>query len=68
MVGGDNRVRLQNILTAIKEKTDAAYPTNKPVALYFFKPMQARGCGGHPNIEDHGLLAEELLPFFKGLL
>ena len=68
MVGGNNRVHLQNILTTIKEKTDAAYPTNKPVALYFFKPMQARGCGGHPNIEDHGLLAEELLPFFKGLL
>jgi hypothetical protein len=30
--------------------------------------MQARGCGGHPNVEDHAILADELLPFFKKLL
>jgi hypothetical protein len=30
--------------------------------------MHARGCGGHPNLEDHAILAEELTPFYKSLL
>ncbi len=68
MVGGTNGLQLQNCLTAVKESVDALYPTDKPVALYFFQPMQARGCTGHPNVEDHAILAEELVPFFKQLL
>ena len=68
MVNGNNRILLQNILTAVKQKIDAAYQGDKPVALYFFQPMQARGCSGHPNIEDHAILAEQLVPFFKNLL
>ena len=68
MINGENRVLLQKCLTAVKENIDALYLTNKKVALYFFKPMQARGCTGHPNVEDHALLAEELIPFFKSLL
>lgn len=39
-----------------------------PVALYFFNPMQANGCSGHPNVEDHAILANELVPFFRKLL
>lgn len=68
MVNGDNRTLLQNCLAAVKQNVDAAYSSSKPVAVYFFKPMQARGCGGHPNVEDHAILAEELAPFFEGLL
>jgi lysophospholipase L1-like esterase len=68
MVNGERRSLLQNCLQAVKSKIDALYPNNKPVALYFFQPMQARGCSGHPNIEDHAILANELLPFFKQLL
>jgi len=59
---------LQNCLAAVKTNIDALYPSDKKVALYFFKPMQARGCGGHPSVEDHAILASELLPFFKTLL
>ena len=68
MINGERRIWLQNCLTAVKENIDALYPSHKKVSLYFFKPMQARGCGGHPNVEDHAILAEELIPFFKGLL
>lgn len=68
MVSGTNRVTLQNCLTAVKEQINALYPTDKPVALYFFQPMQARGCTGHPNVEDHAILAKELAPFFQKLL
>jgi carbohydrate esterase-like protein/GDSL-like lipase/acylhydrolase family protein len=68
MVNGESRILLQNCLGAVKENIDALYPSDKKVALYFFKPMQARGCAGHPNVEDHAILAGELTPFFKGLL
>ncbi|KAA5541218.1 SGNH/GDSL hydrolase family protein [Adhaeribacter rhizoryzae] len=68
MLNGKNRQTLQNCLTAVKSKIDAAYPTDKPVALYFFQPMRARGCSGHPNVEDHAILAQELVPFFKKLI
>jgi hypothetical protein len=52
----------------VKNNIDLLYNKDKPVALFFFKPMQARGCGGHPSVEDHAILAEELIPFFKKLL
>jgi len=68
MVNGETRTTLQNCLTAVKENIDALYPSDKKVSLYFFNPMQARGCTGHPNVEDHAILAKELVPFFKSLL
>jgi hypothetical protein len=68
IVHGERRTRLQNCLSAVKGKIDAAYPSDKPVALFFFKPMQAKGCTGHPNVEDHAVLAAEIEPFFKKLL
>ena len=66
MVNGKNRRTLQNCLTAIKTTTDAAHPADQSVALYFFPPMQGRG--GHPSVEDHAILAQELGPFFQKLL
>jgi hypothetical protein len=68
MVRGDNRTLLQNCLTAVRDKIDALYPSDKQVALHFFQPMKARGCSGHPSIEDHEIIAKELVPFFKKLL
>jgi lysophospholipase L1-like esterase len=68
MINGKSRTTLQNCLTAVKAKTDAASPADKPIAVYFFQPMQARGCSGHPNVEDHAIIAKELEPFFKKLL
>ena len=68
MVHGDKNKLLQNCITAVKESIDATHPTDKKVAIYFFKPMQAQGCTGHPSVEDHAVLAKELEPFFKNLL
>lgn len=68
MLNGKSRTLLQNCLTAVKQKTDAGYPADKPVAVYFFQPMQAKGCSGHPSVEDHAVLAKELAPFFQKLL
>jgi hypothetical protein len=68
MIHGEARTRLQNYLAIVKQKIDALYPSAKPVALYFFEPMQAHGCSGHPDVDDHAILAKELIPFFKNLL
>lgn len=68
MVSGERNILLENCLTAIKNKIDGLHPSDKSVALFFFKPMQARGCSGHPSVEDHAVLADELLPFLKSLL
>jgi len=68
MINGADRTLLQNCLTAVKAKTDAMNPSSKPMALFFFNPMQPRGCTYHPNVEDHAILAKELTPFFKKLL
>lgn len=61
-------VLLQHCLGAVKKKIDALYPSGRRVAIYLFKPMKVRGCGGHPSVEDHAMMAEGLVPFLKGLL
>ncbi len=68
MLNGEPMIRLQNCLTAVKASIDGMNLSDKKMALYFFKPMHARGCGGHPSLEDHALLAGELIAFFKKLL
>jgi len=68
MLNGSKREQLQNCLRTVKIQVDHLYPGTIPVELFFFKPMQARGCGGHPSVEDHAILAEELMPFFKKLM
>ncbi|HEX5025743.1 MAG TPA: GDSL-type esterase/lipase family protein [Agriterribacter sp.] len=68
MVHDEKRTVLENCLAAVKQHADSLHTTAKPLALYLFKPMQARGCSGHPNVEDHAMLANELVPFFRALL
>ena len=68
MVHGDKAQLLQNCLSAVKHNVDAVNKDSKPLALFFFKPMQARGCTGHPNVEDHAIMANALIPFFKNLM
>jgi hypothetical protein len=68
MINGERRIQLQNCLTAVKQHIDSSYTSDKPIATFFFKPMQAKGCTGHPNVEDHAVLAEESTPFFRELL
>jgi lysophospholipase L1-like esterase len=68
MADGPRRVTLQNCLTAVKKAINGQSSSDKGVEVFFFNPMQARGCTGHPNIEDHAILAKELAPFLKKYL
>lgn len=68
MVQGKNRQALESYLLVVKQQIDKLYQQSKPVALHFFEPMQAHGCSGHPGVEDHAILANQLIPFFSNLL
>lgn len=68
MVKGASRELLQNSLTTIKGKIDALFPADRPVVTFFFEPMDPHGCSGHPDVNDHRILAEQLKPFFAKLL
>lgn len=68
MINGNERILLQNCLSAVKQNIDALYQSDKPVSLFFFEPMHPNGCSYHPSVADHAILAQELIPFFKSLL
>lgn len=68
MVKLKNGKTLEDCITAVRDKINAAYPQSKPVAVFFFPPMEAHGCGGHPSVEDHGIMAQQAGAFFKELM
>ncbi len=68
MLNGNRKSILENCLVAVKKTIDSMYSTGKPIQLFYFKPMQGRGCTGHPSVEDHAILAQELEPFLKKLM
>lgn len=59
---------LKKCLQSIKTKADIAFGSYKPVQLFFFDPIEIHGCSGHPSVEDHSHIAQQLIPFFKKLL
>ncbi len=68
MLNGTKRELLQNCLTTIKESSIALLGKDVKIETFFFKPMQATGCTGHPNVQEHAILAEEITPFYRELL
>jgi hypothetical protein len=68
MVKGESAKTFERCLITIKKEIDAAFPSDKPVETFFFPPMEAHGCAGHPSVQDHLILSQQLNPFFKRLL
>lgn len=68
MVKGNSRDILEKSLELIKSKIDSIYPSDQSVKTFFFPPMEAHGCSGHPSVEDHQILAMQLKPFYEELL
>lgn len=67
MVSGDRNTVLVNCLKAVI-KTFKKDNKHKPIALFEYDAMHANGCTGHPNIQDHTMMAAQLQPFFTQLL
>ena len=68
MINGARRTVLHNCIEAVRKSVDSAFPNNKSVQVFYFNPMTAGGCTGHPSVKDHEVLAEELTPFIKKLI
>jgi len=60
-------------LTAVLKKYLAAITANinaardKKVYKYFFSKQYHKGCGGHPDLDEHKLIAAELTAYIKQL-
>jgi hypothetical protein len=68
MISGERGIIFDQCLNSIKRNIDLLYPNSYPVSVFHFKPMIPHGCAGHPSIEDHAVMAQEIYPFFKNLL
>ena len=55
-----NLYYLTGIVHSMNEKGDAK------VDKFFFSRQFASGCDAHPDLEEHGLIAQELTGFLKG--
>ncbi|HEV7620354.1 MAG TPA: GDSL-type esterase/lipase family protein [Flavisolibacter sp.] len=65
---GNNTLLLQRCLKEIKQNIDHLYPSGNRIELFFFQTLRGHGCTGHPSVEDHALLAKQLIPFFRKLM
>ncbi|WP_395064151.1 GDSL-type esterase/lipase family protein [Flavobacterium sp.] len=67
MVSGERNITLvkclKQVIAAFKKDKK-----HKKIALFEYQPMQPKGCGSHPDIEDHKVMAQQLESFFKKLL
>ena len=58
MLNGSKRELLQHCLTAVKNQViDRIYPTVNPLLFIFSNPCRHGVAAGHPNVEDHAILA-----------
>lgn len=67
-VGGAREEVFKQCLNSIKEQVDKAFPSRKPIYVYFFKSGSVGGCSGHPDLKDHEMMARQLLEFFNKIL
>ncbi len=66
MMTGERRTLLQNCISAVRQQLEPEMPGI--ISVYFFQPMRAKGCTGHPDVQDHEVMANELIPFFKKII
>lgn len=67
MVSGDKNT----VFVKCLKKVIAGFENDKkhkPISLFEYQPMTPKGCGYHPDIEDHKIMAAQLETTFKKLL
>lgn len=67
MVNGERAIVFEDCLNKVKNAF-AEDKIHKPILIFKFKPMTPNGCGGHPDVADHKVLANEYASFLKNLL
>lgn len=68
MLSGPKAALLLACLNSIRATLTMQHSDKPLIKIFPFAAMQPKGCSHHPDIHDHQLLAEQLTPFFKGLL
>jgi hypothetical protein len=66
MVRGEKRVLFRECLERVIshfETTD-----QKSIELFEFEEMEMHGCDFHPDVDDHMIMATQLIPFYMELL
>jgi len=63
-VTGEKGIKLRNYLSAVIQYLQKNEKDEK-VSLFIFSRSYSSGCTGHPDKEEHQMMAEDLLPFFK---
>ena len=58
----------KEVLFASLETVKEHFGDSHQIDIFNFEGIQPNGCIGHPSIEDHDKMAEQLLPFFKNLI
>lgn len=64
MLSAEKNEMLLKSLTKVK----AQFNADHIVSIFEFEAMQPTGCGSHPNLSDHKLMAAQLVPFYAELL
>jgi hypothetical protein len=54
---------MKKALTAVKNKLYNS--GDKKINIYFFTKQYHQGCDGHPDLEEHKLIADELIGFIR---
>ncbi|NTW25341.1 MAG: SGNH/GDSL hydrolase family protein [Lentimicrobium sp.] len=59
---------LLSCLESVKKLSELQHPALKQISVFRFESVTATGCSGHPDISEHKLMAEQLIPFMKGIV
>jgi hypothetical protein len=57
---------LKNYITGIVNYTNAQ--GDKKISKYFYSRSFNSGCGGHPDLKEHELIANELAVYIRGVM
>ncbi len=66
-ISGEKGFKLRNYLSAVIQYLQKN-ETDEKVSLFVFSRNYSSGCTGHPDKEEHQMMTEELLPFFKKVM
>lgn len=68
MINDERSEILYSCLQFIKNKAVLQFPGKKKINIFRFNAVLSTGCSGHPTIEEHKMMAGQLIPFMQKLV
>jgi lysophospholipase L1-like esterase len=68
MISDERAQVLYMCLKKIKTKAAQQYPDRKEIGIYRFSAVPSTGCSGHPTIDEHKMMASQLIPFLRNMI